>query len=81
MSEPATPWADKASALYDERYAQRYRAHDDGVRQVLHRSLLIRWQGTVGKHVLGERIEIECEARERFARGPSRPKRHRVTVH
>lgn len=26
-----TPWAAKAAALYDECYAERYRAHDDGL--------------------------------------------------
>ena len=30
MADP-TPWAAKAAALYDERYAERYRAHDDGL--------------------------------------------------
>lgn len=31
MTQPARAgrWADKASALYDERYAHRYRTHDD----------------------------------------------------
>jgi SAM-dependent methyltransferase len=29
VSVPASPWAAKASALYDPAYASRYRAHDD----------------------------------------------------
>jgi SAM-dependent methyltransferase len=28
-SSSSSPWADRASALYDEAYARRYRAHDD----------------------------------------------------
>ena len=43
MSEPATPWADKASALYDERYAQRYRAHDDGLSAGGPATVFIEW--------------------------------------
>jgi SAM-dependent methyltransferase len=33
VSAPATVWAVKASSLYDERYARRYRAHDDEFQQ------------------------------------------------
>jgi SAM-dependent methyltransferase len=32
-SSASSPWADRASALYDEAYARRYRAHDDEFQQ------------------------------------------------
>ncbi len=33
QSASSTPWADRASALYDEAYARRYRAHDEQFEQ------------------------------------------------
>ena len=43
MSNRAADWAERAAALYDERYAQRYRAHDNELSNSEPARLFTEW--------------------------------------
>ncbi len=57
-----TPWAEKAAALYDAPYAERYRAHDDGLAESGPYLGFVAWlQRVCGRYTApADALEIGC---------------------